>query len=108
MQARHAGKLLPLTRFGKDDAEIPQGAIVSNKLLAEPQVLAEARSGLSSRVIVMSQPNSTTGTAMVGLSGAPSHPARANCPALAESDARTRRPPETERHAVPGVAQTRI
>ena len=34
VQARHAGKLLPLTRFGKDDAEITQGAIVSNKLLA--------------------------------------------------------------------------
>jgi hypothetical protein len=27
-------KLLPLTRFSKDDAEISQGAIVSNKLLA--------------------------------------------------------------------------
>jgi len=34
VQARHAGKLLPLTRFGKDDAEITQGTIVSNKLLA--------------------------------------------------------------------------
>ncbi len=34
VQARHAGRLLPLTRFGKDDAEITQGAIVSNKLLA--------------------------------------------------------------------------
>jgi hypothetical protein len=34
VQARHAGKLLPLTRFGRDDAEITQGAIVSNKLLA--------------------------------------------------------------------------
>jgi hypothetical protein len=34
VQPRHAGKLLPLTRFGKDDAEITQGAIVSNKLLA--------------------------------------------------------------------------
>jgi hypothetical protein len=34
VQARHAGKLLPLTRFGKDAAEITQGAIVSNKLLA--------------------------------------------------------------------------
>ena len=34
VQARHGGKLLPLTRFGKDDAEITQGAIVSNKLLA--------------------------------------------------------------------------
>lgn len=34
VQARHAGKLLPLTRFGKDDAEITQGAILSNKLLA--------------------------------------------------------------------------
>jgi hypothetical protein len=34
VQARHAGKLLPLTRFGKDDAEITQSAIVSNKLLA--------------------------------------------------------------------------
>jgi hypothetical protein len=32
--SRHAGKLLPLTRFGKDDAEITQGTIVSNKLLA--------------------------------------------------------------------------
>jgi hypothetical protein len=27
--------VLPLTRFGKDDAEITQGAIVSNKPLAE-------------------------------------------------------------------------
>jgi hypothetical protein len=35
VQARHAGKLLPLTPFGKDDAEITQGTIVSNKLLAE-------------------------------------------------------------------------
>jgi hypothetical protein len=34
VQARHGGKLLPLTRFSKDDAEINQGAIVSNKLLA--------------------------------------------------------------------------
>jgi hypothetical protein len=34
VQARHGSKLLPLTRFGKDDAEITQGAIVSNKLLA--------------------------------------------------------------------------
>jgi hypothetical protein len=34
VQARHAGKLLPLTRFGKDDAEITQSVIVSNKLLA--------------------------------------------------------------------------
>jgi len=34
VQARHDGKLLPLTRFGKDDAEITQGAIVSNKVLA--------------------------------------------------------------------------
>lgn len=34
VQARHDGKLLPLTRFGKDDAEITQSAIVSNKLLA--------------------------------------------------------------------------
>jgi transposase len=34
VQARHAGKLLPLTRFSKDDAEITQGTIVSNKLLA--------------------------------------------------------------------------
>jgi hypothetical protein len=34
VQARHAGKLLPLTRFGKDDAGITQGTIVSNKLLA--------------------------------------------------------------------------
>jgi hypothetical protein len=34
VQARHAGKLLPLTRFSKDDAEITQGAIVSNKHLA--------------------------------------------------------------------------
>jgi len=34
VQARHAGKLLPLTRFGKDDAEITQGTIVSNKVLA--------------------------------------------------------------------------
>ena len=34
VEARHAGKLLPLTRFSKDDAEITQGTIVSNKLLA--------------------------------------------------------------------------
>jgi len=34
VQARHSGKLFPMTRFGKDDAEIAQGAIVSNKLLA--------------------------------------------------------------------------
>jgi hypothetical protein len=34
VQARHGGKLPPLTRFGKDDAEITQGASVSNKLLA--------------------------------------------------------------------------
>jgi hypothetical protein len=34
MQARHGSKLLPLTRVGKDDAEITQRAIVSNKLLA--------------------------------------------------------------------------
>jgi hypothetical protein len=34
VQARHGSKLLPPTRFGKDDAEITQGAIVSNKLLA--------------------------------------------------------------------------
>jgi transposase len=34
VQARHEGKVLALTRFGKDDAQITQGAIVSNKLLA--------------------------------------------------------------------------
>jgi hypothetical protein len=34
VQARHGGKVLALTRFGKDDARITQGAIVSNKLLA--------------------------------------------------------------------------
>jgi hypothetical protein len=34
VQARHDSQLLPLTRFGKDDAEITHGAIVSNKLLA--------------------------------------------------------------------------
>jgi hypothetical protein len=28
VQARHAGKLLPLTRFSKDDAEITQGAMI--------------------------------------------------------------------------------
>jgi hypothetical protein len=30
VQARQAGKVLPLTRFGKDDAEITQGAIRSS------------------------------------------------------------------------------
>ncbi len=34
VQARHGGTLLPLTRFSKDDAQITQGAIVSNKMLA--------------------------------------------------------------------------
>jgi hypothetical protein len=34
VQARHDGKVLPLTRFNKDDSEITQGAIVSNKMLA--------------------------------------------------------------------------
>jgi len=35
VQARHASKLLPLTRFGKDDVEITQGGRYRpNKLLA--------------------------------------------------------------------------
>jgi hypothetical protein len=36
MQARHGSKLLPLTRFGKDDAEITQRAIVSTSCSLVP------------------------------------------------------------------------
>jgi hypothetical protein len=49
VQARHAGKLLPLTRFSKDDAEISQGAIVSNKLLAGALQFIKDKQAESSR-----------------------------------------------------------
>jgi len=34
VQVRHAGKVLPMTQFGKVDANITQGAVVANKMLA--------------------------------------------------------------------------
>ncbi|HZM11416.1 MAG TPA: ISNCY family transposase [Candidatus Limnocylindrales bacterium] len=34
VQVRHGSKVLPATQFGREDADITQGAIVSNKLLA--------------------------------------------------------------------------
>ena len=34
IQVRHAGKVLPMTQFGKDDANIAQSAVVANKMLA--------------------------------------------------------------------------
>lgn len=34
IQVRHQGRHLPVTAFAKDDAQVTQGAIVSNKLLA--------------------------------------------------------------------------
>jgi len=33
IQVRHAGKVLPTTQFGKEDANITQGAVVASKLL---------------------------------------------------------------------------
>ena len=34
IQVRHAGKVLPMRQVGKDDANITQGAVVANKMLA--------------------------------------------------------------------------
>jgi hypothetical protein len=33
IQVRHAGKVLPTTQFGREDANITQGAVVASKLL---------------------------------------------------------------------------
>jgi len=34
IQMRHAGKVLPMTQFGREGANIIQGAVVANKMLA--------------------------------------------------------------------------